>query len=367
MDYSLFTPEIFAERYETIPASLRAVFQSDQTKKTLANIEREHYLNPDKSLILEQLVGLTLFGFIPLRSLSHEIGEQLFLNFEHAQVLTSEVYNRILAPYEDELIEIYKPIEEVIAEAEQIDEVRNSQPESIDSNEVIKKNEEIIKPNFFTQETKESPIKIETSEDAPLIIHEEPSFFNKQTEGDEKRPETPFNRFIPSSSESTEKVVPRAKIEGGSNPFSFLKPSPKTVIHYDEIRSGLKPEIGPESEVISVGAIDRMTERPIEAAQETPKKEEGQQQIKDSETLITIQTPEVINIAPTITTTPNNSLLEKGGLPEQGKEKKPSWISNIFKKKEGDETKTLIPEIQINEQKPDGIDPIIQGNTINLK
>ena len=138
MDYSLFTEEIIDNRYETFPASLRAVFEAEQTRKTLASIEREHYLNPDKSLILEQLVGLTIMGFIPLRSLSHEIGEQLFLNFEHAQVLTNEVYNRILAPYEDEIVEIYKPIEEVIAEAEQIDEARNSQPESIDSNEVIK-------------------------------------------------------------------------------------------------------------------------------------------------------------------------------------------------------------------------------------
>ncbi len=366
MDYTLFTPEIFDERYETMPASLRALLDSEQTSRTLANIQGEHYLNPDKSLILEQLVLMTIMGFVPLRGLSHEISENLFINFEHARVLTNEIYNRILAPYEDEITEIYKPIEEVVAEAEQINIAINSQPKEINPEEVIKKSEEIIKPNFFTQETKESPIKIETSEDAPLIIHEEPSFFNKQTEGDEKRPETPFNRFIPSSSESTEKVVPRAKIEGGSNPFSFLKPSPKTVIHYDEIRSGLKPEIGPESEVISVGAIDRMTERPTEETQETPKKEENKQ-TKSSETLITIQTPEVINIAPTITTTPNSSLLEKGGLPEQGKEKKPSWISNIFKKKEGDETKTLIPEIQINEQKPDGIDPIIQGNTINLK
>lgn len=367
MDYSLFTPEVFAERYETIPASLRAVFQSDQTKKTLANIEREHYLNPDKSLILEQLVGLTLFGFIPLRSLSHEVGEQLFLNFEHAQVLTSEVYNRILAPYEDELVEIYKPIEEVIAENEQINEVINSQPQKIDSNEIIEKNEEIIKPSFFNRETKEAPIKIETSEDAPLIIHEEPSFFNKQTEGEEKRPETPFNRFIPSSSESTEKIVPRARVEGGSNPFSFLKPSPKTVIHYDEIRSGLKPEIGPESEVISVGAIDRMTERTIETTQPTPKEERIPEQTKKPETPITIQTPEVINIAPSITTTPNNSLLEKGVTPKQEEGKKASWISNIFKKKDENGAGTLIPEIQINEQKPEGIDPIIQGNTINLK
>jgi len=358
MDYSLFTEKILDNRYESFPASLRAVFEAEQTRKIIANIEREHYLNPDKSLILEQLIGLTLMGFIPLRGLSREVGEQLFLNFEHAQVLTNEIYNRILAPYEDEISEIYKPVEEVIAETEQVREAINSQPKKTDSEEG---SEEIIKPDFFNREIKESPIKIETSEDAPLIIHEEPSFFTKQ-ERDERekqqQTETPFNKFIPSSSESTEKKIPRVKIEGGNNPFSFLKQTQGATVHYSEIRSGLKSEIGPESEVISIGAIDRMTER----------HEEQKQSVEPiQQPPIHIQAPEIINISPSIAQKPDNILIQSAAKPEIKTERKTSWISNIFKQKGLKEIGTGLPKVQINEQKPEETASIIQGNTINLK
>jgi|GEM_PF-1919414 len=360
MDYSQFTEEIFDERYETIPASLRAAFESDKTKRTLENIEREHYLNPDKSVILEQLVGLTLMGFVPLRNLSHEVGEQLFLNFEHAQVLTNEIYNRILAPYEDEITETYKSVEETIAEKEQIDDAIN--PQKNDAKQENEVTEEIIKPSFFGKEINESPIKIETSEEAPLIIHEEPSFFTKQDQSDrEKRIETPFNKFIPSSSESTEKRIPRAKIEGGNNPFSFLAPEQKTTIHYSETRAGLKQDIGPESNVISIGAIDRMTERPPQEEGARPK----QQNIGAA---INIQTPEIINIAPTIAPKIDTSLVQSGAVPEKKVEKKSSWMSKIFNQKNDvDETGIIFPEIQANEQKPEATQTVIQGNTINLK
>jgi len=110
MDYTLFTPEIFDERYETMPASLRPLLNSEQVQRILKNIERENYLGPDKSIVLEQLVGLVIMGFIPLRKFSKEVMEQLFLNYEHALILSDEVYNRIFIQYEKELNEIYKPV-----------------------------------------------------------------------------------------------------------------------------------------------------------------------------------------------------------------------------------------------------------------
>lgn len=357
MDYSLFTSEIIDERYESVPATLRAVFESEQTKRILAGISREHYLDPDKSLILEQLVELALLGFIPLRALPREVSEQMFINFEHARVLADELYNRIFAPYEEELAEAYKPIEEVLAEKEKINEAieRKSTEENIEEG-AIEKQEETIKPSFFMKEEKTTPIKIETSEEAPLILHEEPTFFSVAQKDNEKRPETPFNKFIPSSSESAEKKLPRAKIESGSiNPFSFLKPEEKTTIHYSEIRSELKPEIGREEEVISVGALERMREPELETKQiETPK--------------IEIKNPEIITITPKTAQTPDQTLINAGATPEIPK-KQSSWISNIFKSTKQDEKKTniSIPEIHLQEQKPEGEPQIIQGNIINLK
>ena len=357
MDYSLFTPEIFDERYEIIPASLRAVFESDQTKRVLAAIEREHYLDPDKSLILEQLIGLTLMGFIPLRGLAREVSEQLFINFEHARVLTDEIYNRLLAPYEEELSESYKPIEEVLAEKQQVNEAIEKGNPISDEVEQKENLGEIIKPNFFTKEEETTPIKIETSEDAPLILHEEPTFFSSSQIGVEKRPETPFNRFIPSSSESTEKKIPRAKIDSGSiNPFSFLKPQEKTTVHYSEIRTGLKPEIGKEEEVISVEALERMSEPKIEP-------------IKPLESPKQIQNPEIITITPRTTSTPDQTLIASAAVPEKKSEKKPeSWISNIFKTNKSPTAPQLtIPEIHFQEQKPEDEQTVMRGNIINLK
>ncbi|RJQ30119.1 hypothetical protein C4565_00940 [Candidatus Parcubacteria bacterium] len=359
MDYSLFTSDIFDERYEAIPASLRAVFESEQTKRVLSGIEREHYLSPEKSVILEQLVGLTLMGFISLRNLSREVGEQLFLNFEHARVLTDEIYNRLLAPYEEEINDIYKPIEEVLAEKEQIRDVIEKKIEGGKDTEELEKKEEVIKPDFFTKNEESSPIKIETSEDAPLILQEEPTFFRRDAH-EEKRPETPFNKFIPSSSESSEKKIPKAKIESGPNPFSFLKPEQKTTIHYNEIRTGLKPAVGAEEEVISVGALERMSrEEDIIKPSETKSSPMTQQ-------INTVQTPEVITLTPKTAQETDKKIMDSAVVPEEKQEKKSSWISNIFKNGQ-ENIKSPLPEIKIQEEKPDSTQSVIKGNIINLK
>ncbi len=230
MNLSLITEQSFLNRYETAPDEIRDALDSEEARSSLIQLSQSHYLTSEKAEMLERLTGLVLLGYVAPRDLTREIAEHLFLNHEHARVLANEVHNRVLEPIIGEIEEFYHPLEE----AEEGGEIK------IEARE---------------EEGGEPPVTISMKEGAPLVLHEEPSFFAERSE----KPKKPFLPFFATSPESEMKPQVRAKIE---TPFaSFFsgkqKEDEKKVIHYSELRSSIAPAAPLTESFINLEALDK--------------------------------------------------------------------------------------------------------------
>ena len=75
------------------------VLVSEKNVEILHQICRSHYLiSSDKIIILEQLIGLVLLGFVSIDELSREISENININDKHAGDIVGEIDQKIFAP-----------------------------------------------------------------------------------------------------------------------------------------------------------------------------------------------------------------------------------------------------------------------------
>ncbi|MFA6365021.1 MAG: hypothetical protein WCW78_01335 [Candidatus Paceibacterota bacterium] len=296
------TEEEFVERYTNAPDEIRDALDSEEARKSILDLCRAHYLNPQKATLFEQLVGFVLLGYIAPRDLAREIGEHLYLNHEHSRVLANEVGTRILEPILEELEGFYNPIEE-----------------SEETNEGgLKINAETV------DDSAEKPVSVALKEGAPLVLHEESSFFQKE------RPKSnksffPFFATSPESSETLPSV--RVKVE---------TPPEKKVIHYSESRSLLSPLESSPEQFISIEALEKMRSTPPEI--ELPRAIESQPSSLKPLENTSSPSPVVITKDITQEAVPTPATPEKKGF---------SWPLKLFgeKKKENIEQKmpTTIP------------------------
>jgi len=229
MNLSLITEQSFLNRYETAPDEIRDALDSEEARNSLVQLSQSHYLTPEKAEMLERLTGFVLLGYVSPRDLTREIAEHLFLNHEHARVLANEVHNRVLEPIAGEIEEFYHPLEETEEDGEIKIEAR--------------------------EEGGESPVTISMKEGAPLVLHEEPSFFAERSE----KPKKPFLPFFATSPESEMKPQVRAKIETPLASFFAGKPKEdeKKVVHYSELRSSIAPAAPLSESFINLEALEK--------------------------------------------------------------------------------------------------------------
>ncbi|MFA6407557.1 MAG: hypothetical protein WCV80_02525 [Candidatus Paceibacterota bacterium] len=284
------TEEEFFERYTNAPDEIRDALDSEEARKTILNLCRAHYLNPQKTEAFEQLVGFVLLGYIAPRDLAREIGEHLYLNHEHSRILANEVSERVFEPILEELESFYNPIE--------------------GDRETEEMNEGGVKIDAESLDNSEKPISVELKEGAPLVLHEESSFFQKE------RPKStksffPFFATSPESSETTPSL--RVKVE---------TPSEKKVVHYSESRSPLSPLGSSPEEFISIEALEKMRSAPSE------------------------ELPPVIKTEPSQLSTP--PIETKGLLPQSvpttmPEKKRFSWPLKLFKEKKEESKSGSLP------------------------
>lgn len=110
MDYSSLTERQIQKRYYSLPDNIRDVLESEKEIETIRKICREHHLvGEEKTLIVEQLAGLVLLGFISADDLGREISENIHLNRQHSGDIVSEISGRIFSPIKSDLEKIYSP------------------------------------------------------------------------------------------------------------------------------------------------------------------------------------------------------------------------------------------------------------------
>ena len=110
MNYSLLTEQQLQKKYYFLPENIKAVLDSENNMETARQICRAHHLNDEeKVLVVEQLIGLILLGFVPADDLSREISENIHLNKKHADDISSEINRKIFASIKSEIDKIYVP------------------------------------------------------------------------------------------------------------------------------------------------------------------------------------------------------------------------------------------------------------------
>ncbi len=216
MDYSLLTEQQLQKRYYSLSQKIRDVLESENNLKIIHQICRAHQLNDDeKILIVEQLIGLILLGFVSADDLSREIGENIHLNHRHSDDVASEIDRKIFTSIRSEIEKVYSPVIEAnqrgleILEADKrggeiaSPSVRNDdegeakeiqykevepplevQPPKIEPEPPIRiiGMEEETKPTTNNQQPSEIPRESALSpresapEEGPMIIHEETEF-----------------------------------------------------------------------------------------------------------------------------------------------------------------------------------------------
>ena len=110
MDYSLITEQQFQKRFDILPDILKDALSSESDIKSVRQICRAHYLNDEeKILIVEQLTGLVILGFVLPDDLSQEISENLHLDKKHVDDIASEIDRKIFSPIKSDLEKVYSP------------------------------------------------------------------------------------------------------------------------------------------------------------------------------------------------------------------------------------------------------------------
>lgn len=191
MDYSLLTEQQLQKRYYSLSRKIRDVLDSENNLKIIHQICRAHQLNDDeKILIVEQLVGLILLGFVSADDLSLEISENIHLNRRHSDDIAFEINRKIFAPIWSEIEKNYSPVSE--GEGEEKIQYQEIQPPEtklqygeVESPQIsipieIRKPEPPIRIIGFEEEKKIEEIQLETvapelsaEAEGPMIIHKE--------------------------------------------------------------------------------------------------------------------------------------------------------------------------------------------------
>lgn len=176
MDYSLLTEQQLQKRYNSLPDKLRKLLNSENTIETLRQISRSHYLDEERSLMLEQLAGLVILGFLSDEKLGLEIQENLLLNPKHSSELSQEIDRKIFSPIKADLEKVYSPVAELPFGAA---------PASVETTAGKQGKPEIKpepkpepKPTLPVQPPAELPVvspaeSFDVAQDKPFILHEE--------------------------------------------------------------------------------------------------------------------------------------------------------------------------------------------------
>jgi len=98
MDYSLLTEQKILEKYNGLPQDLKNVLSSTNTSVTIENIGSKYHLENEKNLMLTQLVGLVILGFVNFEEMKEEMRETIDISPQFIPLIADEIRQKIFAP-----------------------------------------------------------------------------------------------------------------------------------------------------------------------------------------------------------------------------------------------------------------------------
>jgi hypothetical protein len=171
MDYSLLTEQQIQKRFDSLPKEIKNVLDSKNDIEIVRQICRNHYLDEERTLMVEQLTGLVLLGFVLPDELSREISKNLNLNIKHSADIAAEIDRKIFAPIRSDLEKVYKPLSSgTLSEEKEVLDLRKTETEK-EISEEPKKETVFEEPKVISLEEKKEEIK--TEEVKPIEVAEE--------------------------------------------------------------------------------------------------------------------------------------------------------------------------------------------------
>jgi len=121
MDFSSLTEKDIKQRYESLPKKLKEALDSEDLKGVVYSICTDHNLHDqEKILMLEQLTGLIILGFVSSEDLRGEITEHLELDHKTSTLIAQEIDKKIFSHYRPELEKVYQPLDKLFEQNKEV-------------------------------------------------------------------------------------------------------------------------------------------------------------------------------------------------------------------------------------------------------
>ena len=108
------TEQQILKRFDILPKHIKEFLTAGNNIDAVRQICTFHHFDTERTLMVEELVGLVILGFLSLTELSQKISETLHLNRKHSDDIAMEINRKIFAPIRDEIEKNYSPISESI-------------------------------------------------------------------------------------------------------------------------------------------------------------------------------------------------------------------------------------------------------------
>lgn len=230
----------FDKRWDELPEILRELLYSPEHAEIVQHVCENNHLSEDKTGTVLGIVGGVIMGFVHAQDLDHQISEHLDINTELARSIASDIKERVLKRFENEIEDAFQPSlpSETKGDGEgetqeKIIEISESGSDS--------ENAPISIPIERTEATETPAMGTAPIPNAPFILQEE------------KKPETaaggksifkgfsiPLGFFKPKNSATRSDDSLRVKVE---TPIK----NEKRTVNYSELRTSLSPFEGGQS------------------------------------------------------------------------------------------------------------------------
>ncbi|HDH31293.1 MAG TPA: hypothetical protein ENH26_00790 [Candidatus Wolfebacteria bacterium] len=274
MNYSLLTEQQFQKRFNSLPENIKDVLTSENNAETIRRICQSHYLKKEKTLMIEQLIGLVLLGFVPLDKMSQEISENLHLDNKNSNDIADEFDRKIFTPIRDDLEKNYTPLEQEFVPAKMPIDEKPSFAKATDSKEIVDLRQQKASADIHGQNTdkhRQILSQEEQEKNKPEIIPPKETVSGveplkiEKVESPQKSVSSPHESVLmPKIIHEEKKITPltNTKQRSLSGLFGFLK---------KEKQQGIKPATKAKIEIPREIPKTAPTEAPKLAKIEIPK------------------------------------------------------------------------------------------------
>ncbi|TSA45141.1 hypothetical protein D4R51_02425 [bacterium] len=229
------TQNQFDKRWDELPEVLRELLYSPEHAEIIRYVCENNHLSEDKTGTVLGIVGGVIMGFVHVQDLDRQIAKHLDINVMLARSISSDIKERVLKRFENEVGDAFQPVlaselgEEqqggIVRESVELDVIGAEHPEETKN----------IPISPVSPKPQGVPERTETILNTPFILHEEkkPETAAEGRSSFFKSISVPLG-FFKSKNQSAQTTKPiRVEVEAPK--------SERRTVNYSELRTSLSP------------------------------------------------------------------------------------------------------------------------------